>query len=151
MQNGGSAFPWQRRYPQFHEVAEGIVKAPKAVILLLISDPLMRVVLRDALHSGNYQIITANNLGDAVSRLKEIHADLLITRTYIESMAGHMAADYLRTKQPGLPVLIVSGFMDDDRVRDQNAIEQFYVFPEPFGRSQLLDKVATVFDVIRKS
>lgn len=125
------------------------MNAPNAVILLLVSDPLMRVVLRDALHGGGYQIVTANNLGDAVNRLKEIHPDLLITRTYIDSMPGHMAADYLRSKQPGLPVLIVSGFMDDDRVRDQNAIQEFYVFPEPFSRTQLLDKIGKVLATLR--
>ena len=125
------------------------MKAPDAVVLLLVSDPLMRVVLRDALNGGGYQIVMANNLGDAVNRLREIHADLLITRSYIDSMPGHMAADYLRSKQPGLPVLIVSGFMEDDRVRDQNSIDQLYVFPKPFGRNDLLEKVRDVLGIVR--
>lgn len=126
------------------------MKAPNAAILLLVSDPLMRAVLRDALiNGGGYQIVTANNLGDAVDRLREIHADLLVTRSYINSMPGHMAADYLRSKQPGLPVLIVSGFMEDDRVRDQNSIDQLYVFPKPFGRNDLLEKVREVLGLVR--
>jgi DNA-binding NtrC family response regulator len=56
-------------------------------------------------------------------------------------MPGYMAADYLRTRQPGLPVLMVSGFMEDDRINVQNAIRQFHTFPQPFTRDELLAKV----------
>jgi CheY-like chemotaxis protein len=88
----------------------------------------MRDVIRDALGSAGYQVLTAAELGSAVDRLREARPDLLITRPYINSMPGQTAADYLRTKRPGLPVLIVSRIMEDDR----NAIEDFHVFPNPF-------------------
>jgi CheY-like chemotaxis protein len=120
-----------------------------ATVLLLVSDPLMRAVLSDALRSAGYLVVTAGDLGAAVDRLKEMDPDLLITRPYISSMPGHVAADYLRTKRPGLPVLIVSGFMEDDRVRTQNTIEGFYVFPKPFSRDDLLRKIREVL-AIRK-
>jgi DNA-binding response OmpR family regulator len=113
-------------------------------ILLLVSDPLMREVLSDALTSAGYVVLPAGDLGVAVDRLKRMRPDLLITRTYISSMPGYVAADYLRTKRAGLPVLIVSGFMEDDRVRDQNAIGGLDVFPKPFSRDDLLRKVKEV-------
>jgi DNA-binding response OmpR family regulator len=84
------------------------------------------------------------DLGTAVDRMKEMHYDLLITRPYVHSMSGRMAADYLRTKSPGLPVLIVGGFMDDDQVNVLHAVEQFHVFPKPFPRQELLAKVKEV-------
>jgi DNA-binding response OmpR family regulator len=119
-------------------------------ILLLVSDPLMKDVIRDGLVSGGYQVVTAEDLGVAVDRLREIKPELLITRPYINSMSGQQAAEYLRTKRPGLPVLIVSGFMEDDRVRDKNAIDDFHIFPKPFSRADLLDKVREVLVAIRK-
>ena len=73
--------------------------------------------------------------------------DLLITRPYINSMAGQTAADYLRTKRPGLPVLVVSGFVEDDRVRDEHSIENFYVFPKPFTRGDFLKEVEAILRV----
>src|SRR5438874_13547507 len=91
-------------------------------ILILVSDPLMRVVIRDALADGGYHVVTSSELGEAVDRVRELRPDLLITRPYISTMPGQTAAGYLRSRRPGLPVLIVSGFMEDDRVRDQNAI-----------------------------
>jgi DNA-binding response OmpR family regulator len=115
-----------------------------ATIMLLDSDSLMRDVLRDALNSAGYQVVTAAEIGAAVDRMRETRPALLITRPYINSMSGQTAADYLRTKQPGLPILIVSGFMEDDRVRDRNEIADFHIFPKPFGRDELLQKVHEV-------
>jgi DNA-binding response OmpR family regulator len=120
------------------------------IVLLLDSDRNTRAVFRDALSDAGYLVATASDLGMAVDRLKEMPPDLLIVRPYINSMAGRLAADYLRTKLPGLPVLIVSGYLDDDRIRNMNEVEMFQVFPQPFGRDQLLAKVREVFGTIPK-
>lgn len=121
-----------------------------AIILLLDSDAVMRTVLRDALESAGYLVVTAGDLGAAVDRVHEMRPDLLITRPYINSMSGHMAADYLRSKRPGLTVLIVGGFMDDDRVRDQDAIGLFHTFPKPFSRAEFLRTVKEVLATVHR-
>jgi DNA-binding NtrC family response regulator len=122
-----------------------------STILLLVSDPLMRDVLRDALDSAGYLVVVSADLGSAVDRLHEMRPDLLVTRPYINSMTGQIAADYLRTKRPGLPILIVAGYMDDDRVRDQNSIDEFHIFPRPFTRNSLLEEVRNILIALRKS
>ena len=122
---------------------------PEVAILLLDSDSVMRAALHDALQSAGYLVVAAGDLGEAVDRLDEIRPDLLITRPYINSMPGRIAADYLRRKHPGLPVLIVAGFVDDDRLNVQNAIEEFYTFPKPFKRDELLANVRDVLQIIR--
>jgi CheY-like chemotaxis protein len=121
-----------------------------ATILLLDSDPVMRAALRDALAGAGYLVVVAADLGSAVDRLRELRPDLLVMRPYINSMPGHMAADYLRTKRQGLAVLIIGGFMDDDRVRDQNAISMYHIFPKPFQRSELLASVKEVLNTPQK-
>lgn len=119
-----------------------------ATILLLISDPLMRTILHETLERAGYLVVTAGDVGAAVDRLKEMRPDLLIIRPYINSMPGYMAAHYLRSRCPGLPVLIVAGFMDDQRIRDQNALKDYYVFPKPFGRDELLGNVRDVLRTV---
>jgi len=119
--------------------------APEAIILLLDSESVMRAALRAALEAGGYLVVTTGDLGEAVDRLAEMQPD-----PYINSMPGRLAADYLRNKHHGLPVLIVAGFLDDDRVNVQNAIEEFYTFPTPYSRDELLAKVRDVLDSIRK-
>jgi DNA-binding response OmpR family regulator len=110
-----------------------------STILVLVSDPLMRTIFDETLQRAGYLVVTAGDLGSAVDRLKEMRPDLLLIRPYISSMPGHMAADYLRTKCPGL--------MDDDRVHVQNAVEDFYLFPKPFPASEFLEKVKEVLNV----
>jgi DNA-binding response OmpR family regulator len=124
--------------------------APAANILLLDSEAVMRAALRDALKSAGYLVATASDLGEAVERLAEMRPDLLITRPFINSMPGRTAAEYLRSKQNGLPILIVAGFMDDDRVRVQTDVDALYTFPEPYSRDELIAKVRNVLDSVRK-
>jgi len=127
----------------------GLSASPDAIILVLDSEPVMRAGLHDALDRAGYMVVTAGDLAEALDRLAETPPDLLITRPYINSMPGHIAADYLRTKQHGLPVLIVAGFLVDDRIEVQNAIEDFYTFPKPFRRDELVAKVKEVLKSIR--
>ena len=117
-----------------------------AAILLLDSDSLMRAVVCDALQRAGYLVTTAANLGSAVDRLNEMRPDLLMITPYIDSMRGDTAAGYLRKKHPGLPVLMVAGFMDDDRVTAQKEGGQVHIFPKPFSEDELL---ATVRDVLK--
>jgi hypothetical protein len=44
--------------------------------------------------------------------------------------------------------MIVGGFMDDDRINVQNAIEKFDTFPKPFSREELLAKVKDAVRII---
>jgi DNA-binding response OmpR family regulator len=115
-----------------------------ANILLLISDPLMRTILHETLERAGYLVVSAGDVGSAVDRVKELRPDLLIIRPYVASMPGHMAAQYLRTRCPGLPVLILTGFIDDQRVRDERELKEFYIFPKPFAREELLSNVREV-------
>jgi DNA-binding response OmpR family regulator len=115
-----------------------------ASILLVDSDPLTRTILCETLERAGHVVLTTSDLGAAVDRLKRLRPDLLIVRPYINSMPGPMAAQYLRSMCPGLPVLIVDGFMDDDRIHAQNAAHNFHIFPKLFGADELLDKVREI-------
>jgi len=116
----------------------------KTTILLLVSDPVVRSVLKDTLEHEGYTVAAAGDLGDAVDRLREVTPDLLITRTYVEGMPGHDAAKYLQTKSNGMRVLMVGGLLDDGRLRRRVALQGFEVFPKPYSAAELLQKVKDV-------
>jgi DNA-binding response OmpR family regulator len=115
-------------------------------ILLLGSDPIGRSVVQEALENAGYSVFPAGDLGEAVDSLKKATPDLLIVRSYIEDIPGYDAATFLRTKLPGLRVLMVSGLIDDDRVQYRMSLEGFEVFPKPFTAAELLEKVKEVLD-----
>lgn len=125
---------------------KGTTVADKSLttILLLVSDPVIRSVITEILEREGYIVRATGDLGQAVDRLKESKPDLLITRTYVQSLTGHDAAVYLRTKCPKMKVLIVGGLLDDDRLKVREALQGFEVFPKPYGASELLEKVKDI-------
>lgn len=131
------------------EMILGLSVPPDATILLLDSEPVMRAALHDALETAGYLVRTAIDLSEALARLAETPPDLLITSPFINSMPGRTAADYLRSKQNGLPVLVVAGFLEDDRVEVQNTVEEFHTFPKPYRREELIAKVKEVLNLAR--
>ena len=104
----------------------------------------MLSVTQEVLQSIGYLVLPTDNLGTAVDRLTESTPDLLIVRTYIANMPGHEAAKYLRSRCPGMRVLILGGILDDDRLEYPEALAGFEIFPKPYSAAQLLEKVKEV-------
>ncbi|MGA2119959.1 MAG: response regulator [Bryobacteraceae bacterium] len=118
-----------------------------ATILLLVSDPVIRTVIHEVLESAGYTVRATGDIGGAVDRLKESTPDLFMVRHYTQNMSGHEASRYLRKLCPGIPVLIVGGILDDDRLENRELLQGFEIFPKPFKAAELLDKVK---EVLRK-
>jgi len=116
----------------------------KTTILLLVSDPVVRAILKETLEREGYTVLASGDLGQAVDRLQECTPDLLITRTYVESLPGHEAAMYLRTKCLGMRVLMLGGLLDDERLQYRAAQQGFAVFPKPYSAAALLQEVRHV-------
>jgi DNA-binding NtrC family response regulator len=115
-----------------------------ATILLLVSDSVARVVVQEALEGGGYLVMAAGDLGTGLKRLSESKPDLLIIGPYIENISGYDTAKFMRTKCHGLPVLMVAGLIDDDRLEYRMELEGFQIFPEPYTATALLSKVKDV-------
>jgi DNA-binding NtrC family response regulator len=127
------------------------MREPGATILLITSDPDVRGVMQDWLEREGHLVVAENSLGGAVDRLKDIRPDLLIIRPYISSMPGHEAAIYLRTKRPGMPVLMFGGLIDDERLKHRNELEAFHVFPPPVTPQQLVGEVRRILAQARQN
>ncbi len=115
----------------------------KATILLLVSDPLVRSVLQETLEREGYSVLDVGDLGRAVDRLKECDPDLLILPNHVQSMPGHEAAKYLRTKCTKMRVLMLGGHLADERLRNRAELQGFEVFPI-YTAAEMLQKVKDV-------
>jgi CheY-like chemotaxis protein len=110
----------------------------------------MRTVLHEILDQAGCLVVAVDSLGPAVDRVKHMRPDLLIVRPYINSMPGSMAAHYLRTFCPGLPVLIVDGFVDDERVHVPLVVDEMNIFPKPFSAREFLDTLEEILAAARE-
>jgi DNA-binding NtrC family response regulator len=120
------------------------------MILLLASEPVFRSVLKEVLEQAGHVVLATGSLGAAVARLKDSGIDLLITHPYVDNITGHEAAKYLRTKNPGMGVLIVAGLLDDDRLQYRASLEEFQIFPPPFTAAQLIKTVGEVLKSVHE-
>jgi DNA-binding response OmpR family regulator len=118
----------------------------QSTILLLVSDPLVRTVLEETLEHAGYTVMRAGDLGQAVDRMKESAPDLLIVRGHVQSLPGHDAAIYLRKKCLTMKVIILGGLLDDERLRNREALQGFEIFPKPYPAAELLQKVKDVLN-----
>jgi DNA-binding NtrC family response regulator len=113
-------------------------------ILLLGSEQVIRLVMKEVLEDAGYVVQATGSLGTAVDMLAGCKFDLLIIPPYIDNISGHEAAKYLRPRSPHMSVLVVAGLLDDDRIRYRARLEGFELFPPPFTAAQLLEKVDEV-------
>jgi DNA-binding response OmpR family regulator len=113
-------------------------------ILLLISEPLVRQVMREELERAGYLVMATGDLGTAVDRLNEAKPDLLVIAPYVETIAGHQAAKYLQSRSPSMRILMVAGLLADERLQYRAELERVEIFPQPFTGAQLMAKVREV-------
>ena len=113
-------------------------------ILLLISEPLVRLVVQEALEHAGYLVMATGDLGTAVDRMNESKPDLPIISPYVETITGHQAAKYLQSRCLSMRILMVAGLLADDRLQYRAELERVEIFPQPFTAAQLMDKVRAI-------
>src|SRR5271165_5684347 len=93
-------------------------KSPlESTILLLISEPLVRIVIQEVLERAGYLVMATGDLGTAVDRINEAKPDLLMISPYVETISGHQAAKYLQSRCLSMRILMVAGLLADDRLQ----------------------------------
>jgi DNA-binding response OmpR family regulator len=118
----------------------------ETTILLLISEPLVRVVIQEFVERAGYMVMATGDLGTAVDRIGDCMPDLLMISPYIETISGHDAAKYLQSRCPKMRILMLAGLLADDRLRYRAELEKVEIFPQPFTGAQLLAKVEEVLE-----
>src|SRR5436305_6586428 len=90
--------------------------ATKATILLVDDEQSVRAIVLKILRRADYNVLEAES-GDAALRIAETHPgriDLLITDMFMPGLRGPEVATRLAMTRPGLRVLFMSGYADQD-------------------------------------
>jgi len=86
------------------------------IILLVDDEQSVRAIVVKILRRANYNVLEAED-GAAALRISDSHAgeiDLLISDMYMPGLRGPEVAKALSPKRPGLRVLFMSGYADQD-------------------------------------
>jgi len=117
--------------------------------LLIVEDEAeVRRLIGAGLQAHGYRVLLAASGAEALVLL-QAHAaevDLLVTDVVMPGLGGRALADAARALRPGLPVVYMSGYMNDDVVRQGVASAADAFLAKPFVPSTLARKVRDVLD-----
>lgn len=114
--------------------------SPRATVLLVEDERVLRSVSQRALENEGYTVLTAEDGFEAVAIAETFSAaiDLLITDVVLPGLNGRDLAAHLRQRRPTLEVLYMTGYTDDEILRRGLSNDQVNLLDKPFNASQLL-------------
>jgi two-component system, cell cycle sensor histidine kinase and response regulator CckA len=124
--------------PHAPEIPERRIAEPAVIesltgqgtVLLVEDEPVVLRLARDLLAENGYRVLAASSGSDALSIARKeteiIH--MLITDVVMPEMSGPELADRMRKLRPGMRVLYMSGYTDDEMLcrKGLPEIQRFY-------------------------
>jgi signal transduction histidine kinase/ActR/RegA family two-component response regulator len=108
-------------------------------VLVAEDDDAVRNSTVRALEHAGYTVVAAADGPSALQLLRQHTTpfDLLLSDVVMPGMSGSVLAKRARALQPDMPVLFMSGYADDDAVRDGLAAGTVLCLAKPFTAAQL--------------
>jgi len=123
-----------------------------ATILVVDDDRSILGLLDQVLSEAGYRVLAANGGWSAIhaydNSSEPIH--LLLTDVIMPDLTGPVLAERLRSRQPDLQVLFISGFHDADMVQRFVTRRGFSLLPKPFTVDVLLRVVKESLTTVQR-
>ncbi len=118
-------------------------------ILLVEDAEWVRTLARQVLETAGYRVLEAESADAAIRLCENMNGDridLLLTDVVMPGMSGNDMSRILLKKQPGMPVLYMSGYTDDAIVRHGVLEAGINFLEKPFTPAALALKVREVIN-----
>jgi CheY-like chemotaxis protein len=123
-----------------------------ACILVADDNAALREVWTEALIGAGYRVLTAGNGREALDLLRVVLPDVIVLDLRMPQMDG---PSFLKSLQdmpmlPRIPVLIVSGFLDDESPRASLGLNIVDRLPKPVRLEKLLGTVRAALAAVQR-
>lgn len=130
-------------------MTEPAAKAQRAATILLVEDdPAVRAVAERSLRRWGYSVLSAEGGPEAI-RFAQDHpeeTDLLLTDIMMPGMNGLMVAEELSQIRPGIRIFFMSGYADQDLVRQGLLDPETHFLQKPFTPQELAGRVREILE-----
>ena len=117
-------------------------------VLVVEDDALVRTLIVRILRGAGYEVLVAGRGDEALTLVaRETRLDLLMTDVVMPGLGGCAVAQELRRLRPRLPVVFVSGYMEE--ALSGVPANEMALVPKPFTAEHLLGSVRALLDRTR--
>jgi DNA-binding NtrC family response regulator len=135
-----------RQEPGLSIVSSPSTGASPITILAVDDDAAVLGLVQAVLQTAGYGVLLADGGRSAIQVFESstCPVNLLLTDVIMPDLTGPVVAERLRTKQPNLEVLFMSGYHDAELVQRFVTGKGFNLLPKPFTVESLLRSVQDV-------
>ncbi|HEY0708738.1 MAG TPA: ATP-binding protein, partial [Polyangia bacterium] len=121
-------------------------------VLLVEDERAVREFVCRALESMGYKVLQAANGREAVEKMSRPHEpiDIVITDVVMPNMGGRELADRLTRLLPGLPVIFISGYLEQPVLRNDDSEREERFLQKPFNPMHLALTIRELLDENRE-
>jgi CheY-like chemotaxis protein len=120
---------------------ETMSELPSGLCVLLVEDnPQVREFADGLLADLGCKVISSESGEQALQQLRANSIDLVLSDVVMPGMSGVELARHIREEQPGMPVLLATGYSDELLQRGS----EFAVLGKPFGAADLSKAMAAL-------
>ncbi len=118
--------------------------AGSGTVLLVEDEPDVRLLTRRLLEQGGYMVVSASSAREALLIAEgSTRLDVVLTDVAMPgSMSGLEMGERLSRSRPGLPVLYMSGYVDDQRLSAGPGRSSLPYLSKPFKQEDLLRRIS---------
>lgn len=114
-------------------------------ILVIDDEAPIRNVLKIHLQNASYEVSTAATGKEGVELALSNEFDLILCDLKLPDMSGIDIIKTVRISNKTVPVLAISGFIDNDVIDEVNSIENVGYLSKPFLKEELLSALSDIF------
>jgi CheY-like chemotaxis protein len=111
-------------------------------VLVVDDQPPVMNVLRDMLQHLQYEASTAASAEEALAAVVNVRPHVVILDLHLPGMSGLEALPYLREHYPTVPVIVVTGRLEEEVARQARERGAFGVVTKPFSLVALRNLLA---------
>ena len=117
-------------------------------ILIVEDEGIQAMGLEETLLDAGYEVVAiADNGVEALDYVKRGLVDLILMDIHIKGdMDGIDTALNVRSIMPGMPIIYLSAYMDNETVRRAEATEPTAYITKPYRQAQLLNTIQTALE-----